>query len=415
MYLTGVNLGRLRLISRKFDSLFTYFASYLAGRLFYRGAPLPAGPARVMVFKLDNAGDVVLSSLVMPQVSDMLGGAEIVYVVKKGLGGLLNQVDCVSGVIEVPSGLGHCSRVGSSEREGLRASKKIIKKAIKDFRPHIIIDLRPTALGNYGALLGWFSGVRRRVSLDRQRLKEIFGREKKMKWQRHEVKSFCAALEDAGVFSRGGDYRSWLTFWKEAPKSGLMASGRYFLLQPGAVWEYKRWPERNYASLIDSLAEHYPAHSFVLAGSPDEKDVCSRVRDMTGKNTKEKVLNFAGKTTINELISLVSGAEMVIANDSGVAHIAGAAGKKTVVFFGPSSPERFMPLSARRERVKVFHHKLPCNPCDQYECREGPHTYCLARINPREVVEYIRFSLGAGGEKEQSDTRHKREHFLSCQ
>jgi len=408
-----VYLGRLRLISRKFDSLWTYLASYLIGRLFFRGAQLPAGPVKVMVFKLDNAGDVVLSSLVMPQVSEMLGKAEVLYVVKKGFSGLLSRVDCVSGVIELPAGLGHCSRVGANEKEGLRASRKIIKKAIKEFRPHIIIDLRPTGLGNYGALLGRFFGVRRRVSLDRQRLSEIFGRDKAIKWRRHEVDSFCSALEDAGVFSSGSDYRSWLTFWKEESQGSLRLANRYFLLQPGAVWEYKKWPERNYSSLIDSLAECYPEHFFVLAGSAEEKDVCSRVREMTGKNARERVLNFAGKTAINELVELVSGSEMVIANDSGVAHIAGAAGVRTVVFFGPSSPERFMPLSARQKMVKVFHHKLSCNPCDQDKCREGPHTYCLARINPMEVVEHIRSSLGA--EQEKTDIRHSKESHLSYQ
>ncbi|MBI2400229.1 MAG: glycosyltransferase family 9 protein [Deltaproteobacteria bacterium] len=408
-------MGRLRLISRKFESLWTYLASYLIGRLFFRSALVPAGPARVMVFKLDNAGDVVLSSLVMPRVSEMLGKAEVVYVVKKGFSGLLSRVDCVTGVIELPAGLGHCSRVGANEKQGLRASRKIIKQAIKDFRPHVIIDLRPTQLGNYGALLGRFLGVRRRVSLDRQRLSEIFGRDKTIKWRRHEVESFCSALEDAGVFSRGSDYRSWLTFWKDESESWLRPKSRYFLLQPGAVWEYKKWPERNYSSLIDSLAEYYPEHFFVLAGSADEKDVCSRVREMTGKKVRERVLNFAGKTAINELVELVSGSEMVIANDSGVAHIAGAAGIKTVVFFGPSSPERFMPLSERQKRVKVFHHKLSCNPCDQDECREGPQTYCLARINPMEVVEYIRSSLGTGEERKKIDTRYSKEPFLSYQ
>lgn len=361
-----------------------------------------------MVFKLDNAGDVVLSSLVMPQVSEMLGGADVVYVVKKGLGSLLSRVDCVTDVIEVPSGLGHCSRVGASEREGLRASRKMIKKAVKGFKPHIIIDLRPTALGNYGALVGWFYGTRRRVSLDRLRLREIFGHDRTLKWRRHEVESFCSALEDGGVLSRGRDYRSRLTFWKGETGGGL-AAGRYFLLQPGAVWEYKKWPERNYASLIDSLAEHYPAHSFVLAGSGEEKNVCSRVRELTGKTVRERVWNLAGKTTMGELIDIVSGAEMVISNDSGVAHIAGALGARTVVFFGPSSPERFRPLSARQERVKVFHHKLSCNPCDQDRCREGPHTYCLGRINPMEVVEYIRASLDR--DQEKADTFFSSEKF----
>jgi ADP-heptose:LPS heptosyltransferase len=257
-----------------------------------------------------------------------------------------------------------------------------------------MIDLRPTSLGNYAALLGRIYGTRRRVSLEGQRLREIFGPGKALKWRRHEVESFCEALEDAGVFSRSEDYRSRLTFWKSDSESWPTPSGRYFLLQPGAVWEYKKWPERNYASLIDSLAGFYPAHSFVLAGSAEERDVCARVRAMTGREARERVWNLAGKTTMGELVDIVSGADMVIANDSGVAHIAGAAGAKTIVFFGPSSPERFKPLSSRQDRVKVFHNRLSCNPCDQDQCREGPHTYCLGRINPMEVLEHIRSSLG---------------------
>lgn len=347
-----------------------------------------------MVFKLDNAGDVVLSSLLMPRLSETLGGAEVVYVVKEGFGGLLSRIECVSGIVELPSGLGHCSRVGATEREGMRESRKIIMKAVKGFKPHIMIDLRPSSLGNYAALLGRIYGTRRRVSLEGQRLREIFGKGKAMKWRRHEVESFCEAIEDAGVFSKCEDYRSWLTFWKNDAESWPTPSGRYFLLQPGAVWEYKKWPERNYASLIDSLSELYPAHSFVLAGSAAEKDICARVRAMTGRGARERVWNLAGKTTMAELVDIVSGADMVIANDSGVAHIAGAAGVRTIVFFGPSSPERFKPLSSRQDRIKVFHHRLTCNPCDQDQCREGPHTYCLGRINPLEVLEYIRSSLG---------------------
>lgn len=346
-----------------------------------------------MVFKLDNAGDIVLSSLVMPAVAQALGEASIYYVVKKGLGGLLSHVDCVSGVIEVPAGLGHCSRVGADERSGLVASRKIIRKAMADLRPQLIIDLRPTPLGNYGALVGRFYGARYRVSLERHRLKEMFGSGKKMKWKRHEAETFCTALEESNLLRRG-DYRSSLTFWKRPIDNEFMSGRKYFLIQPGAVWEYKKWPERKYANLIDSLALHYPDFLFVLAGSADEKGVCSRVLEMTSGKIRERVLNLAGKTTITALVSLVRNARMVIANDSGVAHMAGAAGVRTVVFFGPSSPERFMPLSERQGLVKVFHHKLPCNPCDQHECSEGPASYCLARIDPFNVVEYIRSAIG---------------------
>ena len=134
---------------------------------------------------------------------------------------------------------------------------------------------------------------------------------------------------------------------------------------------------------------------------------------MLEMTSKERVKNLAGKTTITALVSLISNARMVVANDSGVAHMAAAAGVRTVVFFGPSSPERFMPLSERQELVKVFHHKLSCNPCDQHECSEGPVKYCLARIDFFEVAEYIRSALGGSEDLERKDSPIAQERIVS--
>lgn len=405
---------RPRLFSRKFETLATCVLSYFINRLFDSGPPSFSGTVDVVVFKLDNAGDIVLSTLVMPSVAEALGNARIHYVVKKGLGALLSQVECVSGVIEVPSGLGHCSRVGDDEKAGLAASKRIIRKAMAELRPALIIDLRPTGLGNYGALVGRYYGARHRVSLDRARLKESFGEGKKMKWTRHEAATFCTALEDAGVLKGKGDYRDHLTFWKRPSDNGFLPSRSYFLMQPGAVWDYKKWPERNYAALIDILAARYPDRYFVLAGSKDERGVCSRVLEMTGGNSRERVINLAGKTSVGGLVTLVAGADMVVANDSGVAHIAGALDTRTVVFFGPSSPERFTPLAGSPGRVKVFHHRLECNPCDQHECVEGTASYCLTRVTVTEVAEYIRSTIGENENLERTDGTADWKQMLSC-
>lgn len=347
-----------------------------------------------MVLKLDNAGDVVLSTLVMARVAENLGRPRVVYVVRRGLGALLDHLDWITDVVEVPYGLGHCSRTGADERSALEASRRILKKAVATFRPGLLIDLRPTPLGNYGALAAFMAGARVRVSLEGTRLGEAFGSGRGRKWSRHEAATFCAALEDAGLLGRASSFRSHLVFWDRAARQ-RPGGGPYFLLQPGAVWEYKKWPERNYAALIDSLSTACPGHSFILAGSDSERAVCERVKGLTGAQTRERVVNLAGKTTFAELVSLAAGSQMVIANDSGVAHIGGACGVPTVVFFGPSSPERFMPLSERQDRVRVFHHSMPCNPCDQHSCREGPLTCCMARISPDEVFRHIREALVA--------------------
>lgn len=377
-----------------------YFFSFLLNKtLFKNRVPDDTLISSIMVIKLDNVGDIVLSSLLMSAVAERFGNAKIVYVVKKGLKDLLFPLDSVSEVVEVPYGKGHCSQMRDNEKTDERAARSIIKKYLKEQRPQMIVDLRTSSLGNFAAVMARVcAGTRFRVTIDLFRIKEIFGirADRRAKWDRHEVETFYFAMRDAGIFPRGPDYRSGLRFWDLSKKlsqdicpAGFSTDRPFILVQPGAVWEFKRWPSAYYSKLISSIAGHYWDASFVLVGTADERETSMKVFDRLDEKTRERTTVLTGKTSLKELVALVNLAELVIANDSGVAHIAGALGIRTIVFFGPSSPERFEPLSIHEGNIKVFHRRMECCPCDQMNCRYDRDSYCLSRISPGLVEEYV--------------------------
>ena len=143
----------------------------------------------------------------------------------------------------------------------------------------------------------------------------------------------------------------------------------YAVLCPGAEYgPAKRWPY--FRQLADRIGE-----SIVLLGSQNDAEACKDIRGT----------NLAGKTTLDEAIALMAGASYVVANDSGLMHIAAALGLPQVALFGSSSPEHTPPLSPA-SRVLWLH--IECSPCFARECPLG-HFRCMREIGVDKVVAEI--------------------------
>ena len=143
----------------------------------------------------------------------------------------------------------------------------------------------------------------------------------------------------------------------------------YAVLCPGAEYgPAKRWPY--FASLAGKMK--IPV---VLLGAAKDLEAC---RGIGG-------LNLAGKTTLDEAIDLVAGAEFVVSNDSGLMHVAAALGRPQVALFGSSSPEHTPPQSAA-SRVLWLH--IECSPCFQRVCPLG-HFRCMKEISVDMVLDRI--------------------------
>lgn len=133
----------------------------------------------------------------------------------------------------------------------------------------------------------------------------------------------------------------------------------YIVINPNAskmAYE-RRLPAEYFVKLIDEL-NAAAKYNLVLTGSTEEINYVSAIQNKL--KSKENITNLAGKLSINELFSLITGSECLITNDSGPLHIATALNKPVVAFFGPESPVRYGPLSSRQ---LVFYRSLECSPC----------------------------------------------------
>jgi heptosyltransferase-2 len=154
-----------------------------------------------------------------------------------------------------------------------------------------------------------------------------------------------------------------------ATRARFGIEGRYAVLCPGAEYgPAKRWPYfRELAERLDMPV--------VLLGSPNDAVAAAEVG---GKN-------LVGKTTLDQAIDLIAGAELVVSNDSGLMHVAAALGRPLVALFGSSSPEKTPPQPGRS---RVLWLKPECSPCFQRECPLG-HFRCMRELSVEMVLAEV--------------------------
>jgi len=160
---------------------------------------------------------------------------------------------------------------------------------------------------------------------------------------------------------------------------GLAAAARVACLCPGAEYgPSKRWPPQYFGELAKMLG----AEGFAvwLVGSAKESDI----GDAISANCATAV-NLCGRTTLDDAVVLLSCADLVVSNDSGLMHVAAALDRPMIALYGSSSPLFTPPLSGRAYVIK---HEVPCSPCFQRVC-PLKHFDCMMKLAPSRVLDEI--------------------------
>ncbi|MCP4010767.1 MAG: lipopolysaccharide heptosyltransferase II [Proteobacteria bacterium] len=148
-------------------------------------------------------------------------------------------------------------------------------------------------------------------------------------------------------------------------------------LCPGAEFgPAKQWPAKHYASVAQQKLND--GWQVVLLGSAADKAICAEINDAN----QGKCEDLSGRTSLTEVIDVLSLGDYVVSNDSGLMHIAAALERPLVAIYGSSSPDFTPPLSENCAMLKL---ELECQPCFKRECPLG-HLNCLNELLPETVL-----------------------------
>lgn len=121
-----------------------------------------------------------------------------------------------------------------------------------------------------------------------------------------------------------------------------LADTRIVLLFPGSGGAHKNWPAENFAALANALPP--PTRALVVLGPAERAIEPVLMPLLTARGVAW--LRDQPLSTVAGLARLAAG---FVGNDSGVSHLAAAAGAPGVAIFGPTDPDRWHPLG----RVRV--------------------------------------------------------------
>ncbi len=162
---------------------------------------------------------------------------------------------------------------------------------------------------------------------------------------------------------------------------------RWLGLNPGAEYgPAKRWPAERFIAVAREAAA-WPGWGIVLFGGSGDLGIAEAIEAAT-PSARSVVRNLAGRTSLRQLCGALRCCEVLLTNDTGPMHLAGALGTPVVALFGSTSPELTGPGLPGDPRYRILRVPVPCAPCFRRTC---PIDFrCLNRLDVDGVTTAIR-------------------------
>lgn len=156
----------------------------------------------------------------------------------------------------------------------------------------------------------------------------------------------------------------------------------YIVIHPSASCPSRLWRAQRYAQVAEILSKRWNVRVVLVAGGGGDQMFTDRVSSFM----KNKPINLAGKLSLGMLAWLLKESRLLISNDTGPMHMAGALNIHLVAIFGRNQPglgpTRWKPLGTRSSYVQK---DVGCLECAAHRCNLG--FLCLDEVTVEDVLK----------------------------
>lgn len=143
-------------------------------------------------------------------------------------------------------------------------------------------------------------------------------------------------------------------------------------------WESKRYKIKDYIKLIELIGNKYNVKFLILWGNKKEYKDAQEI-----KNAHPESTYIIPDSPIRYLASIIKSCKLVIGNDSGPLHLAGAVETPVLGIYGPTNPKLQGPYG--EHNVTVENTELNCLHCNILDCEIG--NVCMTELSKQTILE----------------------------
>jgi len=341
------------------------------------GALIHSPPKRILVVRLSSIGDIILMTPLLRNLRRHFPGAQIDVATKVAFGDLLRHHPAIDHLYQV---------VPEEGAAGLRT----LGASLRQQRYDVVLDIHK----NF-----------RSFQLTRAAHAPVVLRHEKFIWRRWLFVQFkwnmlrqappirqryIAAASPLGVVDDGlPPELFWTAEEDRAAESSLRLAGwdgvaPLAAFAPGAGFFTKRWPVEYFAETAQKLSSR--GNFIIMLGGQQDQELAATIqRTLTHQHA-----SFAGKTSLLVAAAILKKCRVLVANDSGLMHMAEAVGIPLIAIFGSTTRELgfFPQLKTSRVLENVNLRCRPCSHLGKSKCPQG-HFLCMRAISPQQVVAAI--------------------------
>lgn len=279
---------------------------------------MPA-PFRILFITSNRIGDAVLSSGILAQLIAEHPGA---------------AVTVASGVLPLPL---FADVPGVERLYAIHKAKRgrhwvRLWRAMVGQRWDVVVDVR-------SALFAWTVRADHRLVCWSQ----------KNKRREHRIEEFSRLLR----LPSPPTPTLWVSPERDARAQALLGNGPLLALGPTANFTGKQWPAECFAEAAQRLTTAegiLPGARVAVFGAAHER---AMAEPLLAALPPERTLDFIGMPDLLDAFALLRRCSLYIGNDSGLMHMAVAAGIPTLGLFGPSPEWRYGPTGPRSALVRT--------------------------------------------------------------